>query len=153
MPWVEIRGYLKDHRDVVKPEGLEQRLWLKPNRGRISRPGALDNDRVFLSLNRTTGFFTGTVYSEPGSDLYYTLCSDWLPPQDTTEERARGFYEWPERIYPDIGGDLDDLVGNVVGAGLVYVSSAVGSSMSPIPRYQILYNPSTNDVFERVIEW
>lgn len=157
MPWVEVWGYVTDHRQENVPAELEPRLYFKPNRGRIDGQGALDNVRVWGSLNRETGYFAATIWSDPGDpELWYTLCMDWLPPgQETepTEERARTYYEWPERIYPDIGGRINDLVRNVVGVGLVYVSTAVSGSMSPVPPYQLLFNPETDDLYQRVITW
>lgn len=153
MPWVQISGSVKDHRNVVMSEGSQQRLWLKPNRGRISTAGALDGTRVFVNFDRETGEFSASVYSDPGSDLYYTLCADWLPPQASTEERALGYFEWPERIYPDIGGNIGNMVEVAYGIGLVYVSDSVEAGMSPAPRYQLLYNPTTNDLYERRISW
>lgn len=74
-------------------------------------------------FNRSTGAFSAEVWSTLQPDLWYTLRTDWLlPGQETepSEERARGYCEWGQRIYPDAGGNVGDLVDQFFGIGLVY---------------------------------
>lgn len=153
MPLVTITGNLRDHGLVVLPTEYEQRLWLKPNKGHIRAGYAMDGARVYAQLS-TSGEFTAEVWSEPGApDLYYTLCTDWLPPgQETepTEERARGYFEWPQPIYPDTGGPIGDLVEIIVGVGLVYCAP---DAPNPSVRMQLHYDTDSYNLYERVIEW
>lgn len=156
MPLVTITGNLRDHGLVVLDPQFEQRLWFRPNSGHIKGSYAMDNARVYADL-QADGSFSAEVWSEPSDpDLWYTLCTDWLPPGqelEPTEERARGYFEWQQPIFPDIGGPLGDLVDLIFGVGMVYISSKVNEAMSPIPRYQMLYNPVTNDVYARELTW
>lgn len=156
MPLVTITGNLGDHGLSVLPSQYEQRLWLKPNKGHVRGPHAMDGARVYASL-ASSGAFSAEVWSDPNDpDLYYTLCTDWLPPgQETepTEERSRGFFEWPQPIYPDLGGPIGDLIDIIAGVGLVYISSAVNEHLAPVPRYQLAYNPITTELYERRVQW
>lgn len=156
MTLVEISGRLQDHGAVPLPASYEQRLWLVPNKGHITPGRVFDGGPVRCDLNPSTGEWSAEVWSTLEPDLWYTLRTDWLPPGQHTEptgERARGFFEWPERIFPDVGGTVGDLVDISKASGLTYVSTGVTSSMSPVPRYQLLYNPATNDLYERVVTW
>ena len=153
MPLVTITGNARDHGLVVLPTNLEQRLWFKPNMGHLVGPHALDGQRAYAELS-PSGAFTAEVWSEPGnSNFWYTLCTDWLPPgQETepTEERARGFFEWPQRIYPDIGGDIGDLIDQYFGLGTVY-------AWHDAPRRdrfnQLHLNTTSQWLYERTIKW
>ncbi|MGX9349160.1 hypothetical protein [Microbacterium sp. KNMS] len=156
MPLVTITGNLRDHGLKVMPAQFQQRLWFKPNEGHIRSSYAMDGDRVYATL-AADGSFSVDVWSEPSTpDLWYTLCTDWLPPGqelEPTEERARGYFEWPVKIFPDVGGPIGDLVDIIQGIGLVYVSTDVHEGMSPVPRYQLAYNPSTTWLYLREITW
>ncbi|GAA4774706.1 hypothetical protein [Microbacterium gilvum] len=156
MPLVTLTGNVSEHGLAILPESLQQRLWLVPNKGHIKGSRALDGQPVLCALNRATGAFTADVWSTLEPDLFYTLRADWLIPgqeSEPSEERARAFFEWPVPIFPDTGGPIGDLVEIIAGLGLVYVSDAVAENMSPVPRYQLAYNPSTTWLYQREITW
>lgn len=154
MPMVTITGNVRDHGLVVLPTNLEQRLWFKPNEGHVVGSYALDGQRAYAELS-SSGAFTAEVWSEPGRpDFWYTLCTDWLTPgQETepTEERARGFFEWPQRIFPDSGGPIGDLIDpTIVIPGWVWCSPTAPDSGV---RNQLQFNMTTKLLYERVVRW
>lgn len=157
MPLVTLHGNLFDHGGNVLPSELQQRVWLVPNRGHIKEGSmALDGLPVLCDFDRNTGRFGADVWSTLEPDLWYILRTDWLVPGQETEppeERARGYFEWPERIFPDVGGYVGDLVKITAGVGMVYVGGEVSTGMENIPRYQFAYNPYTHWLYERQITW
>jgi len=153
MPMVTITGRLTDHGVAVMPPQYQQRVWFKPNTGHIRSSYAMDGSEVPATLN-ADGTFSATVYSDPSDpDVWYTLCTDWLPPGqglEAPENRARGYFEWPVRIYPDIGGPISDLVEIVNGIGMVYYAS---DAPRRGVRMQLHFNTSTDDLYAREITW
>lgn len=153
MPLVTITGNLRDHGIIALPTQFEQRLWFKPNKGHLVSGYALDGARVFADLTPQAGFSAG-VWSEPNDpDFWYTLCTDWLiPGQETepTEERARGFFEWPQRIYPDAGGPIGDLIGRGPGGGGLVAAGPTLPDAS-VRWAQFQWDTDSGWVFERKV--
>jgi len=153
MPAVIVSGNLRDHGLANFPPGLKPRLFFKPNKGHITGSYAMDGDRIYADL-QPDGSFTVQLYSEPSNpDVWYTLCLDWLPPgreNEPTKERSRGWFEWPQRIYPDTGGPLGDLIDLINGVGMVYYAA---DAPRKGVRMQLHFNTSTDDLYAREITW
>lgn len=153
MPLVQITGFARDHGLEVLPTSREQRLWFVPNMGHMKpSAGALDGRPVAADFNRSTGAFSVDVWSTLEPDLWYYLRTDWLTPisPGSTEEVNRGFFQWPQRIFPDTGGELGDLIEQQTGLGLVYCAPDVVNTSR---RNQLQYNTGSHDLYERVVTW
>jgi hypothetical protein len=159
MPLVTLEGNVRDHGLEPLPADLYQRVWLRPNRERIvPGAGALDGQRVYAKdYDPETGAFSIDVWSTLDESLWYTLGSDWLRPgwsadplNDPSDERMRGYCEWhQDRIFPDAGGPIGDLVKNPPVFGLVWSSPTAPDAGV---RTQMQFNTTTKLLYERVIK-
>lgn len=155
MPLVNVVLNLVDHGQVKLPDGWQPRVWFRPNKSHIvpAGSGAMPAVEVQAAPRETSpSAYIAELWSEPNDpDWWYTLCVDWLPPGQASEqpgERSRGYMEWPYKIYPGEGGDLGDIISQQVGLALVYAAPNAPTS----GRWnQIHWNTSTGWVYER--EW
>lgn len=150
MALVTITGNAWDHSRAPIPASLQPRLWFRPIAAHISG-SLLAGVEVQATLTASTGAFTVKVESGPG--LKYRVSMDWLVPGQETEppeNRARSYVEWPYEVYPDVGGDIGDLITYVYGVGDVYVANDA-PNYSRREAFQL--NPSTQDLYRRRVTW
>lgn len=150
MPLVTVTGNAWDASRAPIPALNEPELWFRPLDTEIGSGLLTDREVPAKTFDVASGAFTVDVESKPG--LLYQPIMRWLKNAEDPRNRARTETEWLP-FFPDLGGDIDDLIEIAIGIGLVYVDSSVQLGMSPIPRYQLAYNPVTNDLYERVLEW
>lgn len=154
MPLVTITGRAWDHATQPIPGVLQPELWFRPN-GPVKGYGLMPGVEIRAEWVRlASGTFTVDLWSDLSDRIRYRPVLRWLvdPSQAdlSIEKRAYGYAEWPFEIIPDTGGDLSDLVDQQLGVGLVYCDSNV---VDISKRNQLQFNTSTNDLWERVLEW
>ena len=153
MPLVTITGYSRDHGLKSIPASAKPELWFRPNRGNSSANGLLLGVETKAEwVNIDTGQFTVDLFSDGSTDIWYTPVERWLcnPEEPKPEKWSYGYFEWPHRVYPDLGGSISDLIDIVPGVGLVYVSDSAPDSSK---RYQLQYNPKADWLYERKPIW
>lgn len=153
MPLVTITGRAWDPGQNPVPAELEPRLFFEINDAQVVSGALLADVETQATLNFATGQFSVQVFSDLTDKIWYRAVMDHLIPGQETEppaRRARGHVYWPQRIYPDVGGDIGDLDDLVIGVGLVAVYPG---PRNPAIRNQLHLNPDTGDLYERNVSW
>lgn len=151
MTFVTVTGKCTDANGTPIPAAQQPRLWAVPEGSSVTSDGAITGDEIDCNL-QADGAFSVLLNNE----IRYSLWLDRLPPSQASEQpgkRSRTWEQWTEPFWPDIGGPIDDLVDVNPAVGQVYISDTVSVGMSPVPRFQILFNPNTDNIYERVVTY